>query len=95
MLPDESSDDLLLLKRRGLPFVVADEAYPLGGDFPLVGAANMAGAIEATEHLLDLGHRRIGLIKGIPGFVATDDRTSGYRAALSAAGIRPDPSLEA
>ena len=94
VLPEESSDDLLLLKQRGLSFVVADEAYPLNGDFPLVAAANMAGAIEATEHLLELGHRRIGLIKGIPGFVATEDRTSGYRAALSAAGIRPDPSLE-
>jgi LacI family transcriptional regulator len=82
VLPEESSDDLLLLKQRGLSFVVADEAYPLDGDFPLVAAANMAGAIEATEHLLELGHRRIGLIKGIPGFVATEDRTSGYRAAL-------------
>ena len=94
VLPDESTDDLLHLKQRGFPFVVADEGYPLDGHFPLVAAANMAGAIEATEHLLELGHRRIGLIKGIPGFVATEDRTSGYRAALSAAGIRPDPALE-
>ncbi len=94
VLPDESIEDLLLLKQKGFPFVVADEGYPLDGHFPLVAAANMAGAIEATEHLLELGHRRIGLIKGIPGFVATEDRTSGYRAALSAAGIRPDPALE-
>jgi LacI family transcriptional regulator len=94
VLPDESTDDLLHLKQKGFPFVVADEGYPLDGHFPLVAAANMAGAIEATEHLLGLGHRRIGLIKGIPGFVATEDRTSGYRAALSAAGIRPDPELE-
>src|SRR4029453_2514526 len=65
-----------------------------GGHFPLVAAANMAGAIEATEPLLGLGHRRIGLIKGIPGFVATEDRTSGYRAALSGPGVRPDPPLE-
>jgi LacI family transcriptional regulator len=95
VLPDESKEDLLRLKEKGFPFVVADEGYALDGQFPLVAAANMAGAIEATEHLLGLGHRRIGLIKGIPGFVATEDRTSGYRAALSAAGIRPDPLLEA
>ena len=82
VLPDESTDDLLHLKQKGFPFVVADEGYPLDGHFPLVAAANMAGAIEATEHLLGLGHRRIGLIKGIPGFVATEDRTNGYRAAL-------------
>ena len=95
VLPDESSDDLLLLQQRGFPFVVADEGYPLEGEFPRVGAANMAGAIEATEHLLGLGHRRIGLITGIPGFIATEDRARGYRATLSAAGIRPDPALEA
>jgi LacI family transcriptional regulator len=95
VLPDESTEDLLQLKQRGFPFVVADEGYPLGGHFPLVAAANMAGAMEATEHLLGLGHRRIGLIKGITDFVATVDRTGGYRAALSAAGIRPDPALEA
>jgi LacI family transcriptional regulator len=94
VLPDESTEDLMHLKQRGFPFVVADEGYPLDGKFPLVAAANMAGAIEATEHLLRLGHRRIGLIKGIPGFVATEDRTNGYRAALSAAGIRPNPELE-
>ena len=54
----------------------------------------MAGAIEATEHLLELGHRRIGLIKGIPDFVATEERASGYRAALTEAGVPLDPRLE-
>ena len=54
----------------------------------------MAGAIEATEYLLELGHRRIGLIKGIPDFVATEERASGYRAALTGAGVPLDPQLE-
>ncbi len=94
VLPGESSEELTALRRRGFPFVVADEGYPLGGDFPRVIAANMAGAIAATEHLIGLGHRRIGLVKGIPGFVATEDRASGYRAALTEAGIALDPQLE-
>jgi LacI family transcriptional regulator, galactose operon repressor len=94
VLPAESSDELAALKQRGFPFVVADEGYPLKGDFPRVIAANMAGAIAATEHLIALSHRRIGLVKGIPGFVATEDRASGYRAALTAAGIALDPDLE-
>ena len=94
VLPGESSDELAALKQRGFPFVVADEGYPLSGEFPRVIAANMAGAIAATEHLIGLGHRRIGLVKGIPGFVATEDRASGYRAALTAAGISLDPELE-
>ena len=94
VLPSESSDELEILKQRGFRFVVADEAYRLDGDFPIVTSANMAGAIEATEHLLELGHRRIGLIKGIPNFVATDERASGYRAALTGAGVSLDPQLE-
>ncbi len=58
-----------------------------------VGAARVA-----TQHLIDLGHRRIALIGG-----DTDDpmrftpplhRRDGYRDALLAAGIEPDPELE-
>jgi LacI family transcriptional regulator len=94
VLPGESSDELAALRQRGFPFVVADEGYPLDGEFPRVIAANMAGAIAATEHLIGFGHRRIGLVKGIPGFVATEDRASGYRAALTEAGISLDPELE-
>jgi LacI family transcriptional regulator len=94
VLPSESSDELQRLKQSGFRFVVADDAYRLSGDFPIVTSANMAGAIEATEHLLGLGHRRIGLIKGIPNFVATEERASGYRAALTEARIPLDPRLE-
>lgn len=94
VLPSESSEELQALKQSGFRFVVADDAYRLNGDFPIVTSANMAGAIEATEHLLQLGHRRIGLIKGIPDFVATEERASGYRAALTEAGVSLDPRLE-
>jgi LacI family transcriptional regulator len=44
--------------------------------------------------LLDLGHRRIGQITGPTGWLATEDRRRGYRAALATAGILPDPRLE-
>jgi DNA-binding LacI/PurR family transcriptional regulator len=59
---------------------------------------DVAGARTAVRHLLDLGHRRIGLIGG-----DTDDpmrftpplrRRDGYRDALREAGIEPDPDLE-
>jgi len=94
VLPSESSEELQKLKQNGFRFVVADEGYRLTGEFPIVTSANMAAAIEATEHLLELGHRRIGLIKGIPAFVATEERASGYRAALTEAGVPLDPRLE-
>ncbi|MDD9993875.1 MAG: LacI family DNA-binding transcriptional regulator [Rhodospirillales bacterium] len=47
----------------------------------------------AAEHLLALGHRRIAFLGGIEGNVVTTERVRGYRAALDAAGIAPDPSL--
>jgi LacI family transcriptional regulator len=54
-----------------------------------------AGAKEATQHLLDLGHRRIGAIAGTPGWYATEERLIGLRAALAGAGMLLDPELVA
>jgi len=62
------------------------------------GIDDVAAARAAVEHLLRLGHTRIGLIGG-----DTDDpmrftpplhRRDGYRDALESAGITPDPQLE-
>jgi DNA-binding LacI/PurR family transcriptional regulator len=51
----------------------------------------------ATSHLIDLGHRRVGYAGGgrdALAFAAPVARLAGYRAALLARNIRPDPSLE-
>jgi LacI family transcriptional regulator, repressor for deo operon, udp, cdd, tsx, nupC, and nupG len=57
---------------------------------------DVAAARIATQHLLNLGHRRIGIIGGRPSrpFTAEDDRTEGFRGALREAHVRFDPSLE-
>jgi LacI family transcriptional regulator len=52
-----------------------------------------SGAKQATEHLLQLGHRRIGAIAGAEGWYATEERLLGFRAALAGAGILPDTEL--
>jgi LacI family transcriptional regulator len=93
MLPEESAAELRMLQRQGFPFVVVDprEAPPDG--IACVAAMHAAGAKEATEHLLELGHRRIGAIAGAPGWYATEERLLGFRAALAAAGILLDPEL--
>jgi LacI family transcriptional regulator len=93
MLPEESAAELRLLQRQGFPFVVVDprEAPPDG--IACVAAMHAAGAKLATEHLLELGHRRIGAIAGAPGWYATEERIIGYRAALAGAGILLDPDL--
>jgi LacI family transcriptional regulator len=49
---------------------------------------DVAGAKVATEHLLSLGHTRIGLIGGIEMSDIARRREEGYRAALREAGIR-------
>ena len=54
---------------------------------------NRAAARLATEHLLALGHRRIGHVCGPRGNILTTDRLAGYRAALADAGIAVDPAL--
>jgi LacI family transcriptional regulator len=93
MLPEESADELQMLQRQGFPFVIVDprEAPPDG--IACVSAMHAAGAKQATEHLLELGHRRIGAIAGAPGWYATEERLLGYRAALAGEGILLDPEL--
>jgi len=49
-----------------------------------------AAAMEMTRHLLDLGHRRIGFIKGHPNHIASHDRYRGFCDALTEAGIEAD-----
>lgn len=54
---------------------------------------NRKAAYDATNHLLKLGHKRIGFIGGAPDLVVTMDRLSGYATALQDAGSTFDPKL--
>jgi LacI family transcriptional regulator len=93
LLPSESADELEALRHQGLPFVIVDPRQPVPPGVPSVSAAHAAGAREATEHLLALGHRRIGVISGAPDWLASVERLRGYQAALAAADIPTDPGL--
>jgi LacI family transcriptional regulator len=93
MLPSESGDELRALQKQGYPFVVVDPLEPPPDGIPTVSAMHAAGAKQATEHLLHLGHRRIGVLAGPEGWYATEERLLGFRAALAGAGILPDPQL--
>src|SRR5687767_7599366 len=95
MLPEESSAELKALQDQGFPFVVVDPRVSLDETIPVVSAAHAAGARAATEHLLELGHRRIGAITGPPEWIACTERINGYHGALAAAGVLPDPALVA
>lgn len=60
---------------------------------PSVTAENLPGAVSAVEHLVGLGHRRIGFIAGRSSLAAAWAREEGYRRALTSAGIAVDPAL--
>jgi LacI family transcriptional regulator len=61
--------------------------------FPAVVPDELPAGYRATRHLIDHGHRRIGMITGEPWMEATRDRQKGYRQALTEAGIPFDPDL--
>src|SRR5262245_3723098 len=93
LLPLESSRELVALQESGFPFVVVDPRIPLDDGIPAVSTAHRAGALAATEHLLSLGHRRIGHISGPAGWAATTERIEGYQSALAVGGVLPTSEL--
>lgn len=64
---------------------------------PSVTIDDVAAARLATQHLINLGHRRIGLIGGSPSeapFTAEYEREVGFAQVMAEAGIEVDPVLE-
>jgi LacI family repressor for deo operon, udp, cdd, tsx, nupC, and nupG len=61
-----------------------------------VSIDDVEGARMATQHLINLGHERIGLICGQPNptpFLPESERLAGYEEAMAASGLEIDPSL--
>ncbi len=85
------------LKRQNFPFVLIDHQGLEREGVGSIQAQNFQGGYDATRHLLELGHRRIGTITGpvtqVPPVNSAVDRLAGYRAALADAGIAYDPTL--
>jgi LacI family transcriptional regulator len=78
----------------GLACVVVDDRS-LTGKVDCIVTDDTQGARRAVEYLLERGHRRIGHLSGGQALTTARDRTQGYREALEAAGIEPDPLLTA
>ena len=83
---DGTSPAIRELAQRKLPFVFVDRKAK-GIDADAVLSDNVGGAYLATKHLIERGHRRIGIILGIPGATTSEERFAGYRQALEEAGI--------
>ena len=63
------------------------------GDFSAVTIDNAGGATKATQHLIDLGHKRIGFIGGPDKSTSSKERFAGYRTALTQNDIAMDKDL--
>ena len=85
----ESQPILAELDSMGIPVVTVAMGAPRE-DSLNVRIDDHAAALEMTRHLLDLGHRNIGFIKGHPNHVASHDRYRGFCDALTEAGIDAD-----
>ncbi|UIJ46390.1 LacI family DNA-binding transcriptional regulator [Sphingomonas cannabina] len=88
----ESPVVLAAFAEAGVPLVTIASGHPAPGVMS-VGIDDQAAARAMTRHLIALGHRRIGFVKGSPRLLASAERLAGYRDALAEAGIEPDPAL--
>lgn len=91
--PSDNLTSLLeSLQTQRIPFVritPRDRQAPL----PYVAPDDWQGAYDVTQHLLSLGHERIGFIMGDPDHQASHDRLAGFKAALEAHDVSFDPAL--
>ncbi|MBT3150731.1 LacI family DNA-binding transcriptional regulator [Streptomyces sp. CHD11] len=90
---------LTYLGRHRVPTVFLDRLVrtpTAGGEglrFDQVCAESTAPTAGLVTHLAGLGHRRIGLVAGLPGLSTTAERITGYRHGLAAAGLPYDERL--
>ena len=83
--------DLEWLRQRGTPVVTVDQAPTTG--IPAINVDDAGGARAAAQHLLDLGHRHIGILtvsEDLTGRIRpASQRSVGWRQALAPAGVEP------
>ncbi|MFN3005350.1 LacI family DNA-binding transcriptional regulator [Mycolicibacterium wolinskyi] len=79
------------ITRTGTPLVLIDRGIDIGCD--QVGPENFSAARSLTEHLIELGHHRIAVVRGLAGISSTTERFDGYRTALADHGIAVDAAL--
>lgn len=88
----QTINDLDALKSERFPFVFVNRNIK-DPEIPCVGSDNVQGGRLAVEHLIGLGHRRIGVVTGKSDLASTHERLEGYRQALKAHKISFDADL--
>jgi len=91
--PKHDDFRIRLLHEIGMPFVVHGRATQADLPYSWVDVNNRRAFRRATDFLLDLGHRRIGLVNGLEFMDFAIRRRNGYTESLADRGIATDPAL--
>jgi DNA-binding LacI/PurR family transcriptional regulator len=89
--PQEGAADALVNLPTDVPVVAVEAGRP--NSVPLVAVDQFAGAVSATQLLLDLGHRTAWHVAGPRDFLEAQQREDGWRSTLEAAGADVPPIL--
>lgn len=84
---------LAACERIALPLIGVDCHAEADSGLMTVGSANFAGGLSVAEHLLELGHRHIGLIRGPETATFARERAYGFLAGMREAGVRVSENL--
>lgn len=88
----DQANSLNLLLEENIPVVVVDRCFP-EIEVDTVITDNRLGGQLATQHLIELGHKRIACITGPSNLTPSAERVTGYQEAVEEAGIALDPAL--
>jgi LacI family transcriptional regulator len=77
----DSQGFLLELEEKGVPFVLVDRYFP-NQAFSYIAIDNYTAAFDAVTHLLNNGHKNIGIINYNTQLLHLNERTRGYKDAL-------------
>ena len=90
-LTDASGEAIRFVTEQGVPCVALDKRGDFGVD--VVRCDSVEASYQLVKHLLDLGHRRIGLVNGPRDRSTARDRYQGYVNALASVGMPPEDEL--
>lgn len=85
-------DHFRKIQEKQMPMVVFDRVTP-HLTAPSVRIDNMDGGVQATEHLIEQGYKRIAILAGPRNLGISNSRLEGYISALKKSNIKPDQDL--
>ncbi|MFZ1313452.1 MAG: LacI family DNA-binding transcriptional regulator, partial [Chitinophagaceae bacterium] len=86
------SEHLQKASKSGTPLVLIDRFFE-GVNLPYISSNDFEGSLEATQYLINYGHKKIACFQGIVGTSPNNQRVNGYKQALKNNKILFDPSL--